>query len=76
MICYHLHQRFRKQWKNYSFKVNFRNHILKVNIAQEETNFEMLKWGRILKFLVNDKPVVVKKQSTACGKLKKAMEIN
>ena len=31
--------RIPKQWKGYSFKINFRNQVLKVNIHQNETNF-------------------------------------
>jgi maltose phosphorylase len=30
-----------KQWEGYSFKVNFRNHIIKVNVTQVHTNLEM-----------------------------------
>ncbi|WP_274475082.1 glycoside hydrolase family 65 protein [Mangrovimonas aestuarii] len=30
-----------KQWEAYSFKVNFRNQILKVNVSQNETEFEL-----------------------------------
>ncbi|WP_298494974.1 glycoside hydrolase family 65 protein [uncultured Algibacter sp.] len=51
-----------KQWKDYSFKVNFRNHILKVNIAQNKTNFELLS-GSDLEILVNNKPVLLKSDS-------------
>ena len=48
-----------KQWKGYSFKVNFRNHILKVNVTQEQTHFEILS-GNDLEILVNDKPLSLK----------------
>ena len=47
-----------KQWKGYSFKINFRNQILKVNVSQRETNFE-LDSGDELTILVNGKLVVV-----------------
>ena len=30
-----------KQWKAYSFKVNFRDKIIKVNVSQKETTFEL-----------------------------------
>ncbi|WP_397445857.1 glycoside hydrolase family 65 protein [Polaribacter sp. R77954] len=30
-----------KQWKSYSFKVNFRNQIIKVIVSQKETYFEL-----------------------------------
>jgi maltose phosphorylase len=29
------------QWESYSFKINYRNQILKVNITQDQTNFEL-----------------------------------
>lgn len=41
-----------KGWVSYSFKVNFRNQILKVNISQSETTFE-LDGLEDLKILVN-----------------------
>ncbi|KAA5828016.1 glycoside hydrolase family 65 protein [Algibacter amylolyticus] len=51
-----------KQWKGYSFKVNFRNHILKVHITQEQTNFEIIG-GNDLEILVNNKPLMLKGDS-------------
>ncbi|GAA4932662.1 glycoside hydrolase family 65 protein [Algibacter agarivorans] len=48
-----------KQWEGYSFKVNFRNHILKVDISQKQTDFEIL-CGDNLEILVNDKPLLLK----------------
>jgi len=48
-----------KQWEAYSFKVNFRNHILKVNIGQKQTHFEILS-GDELEILVNNKPILLK----------------
>ena len=50
--------RIPKQWKGYSFKINFRNQVLKVNIHQNKTDFE-LDSGDELTILVNDKLVVV-----------------
>ena len=47
-----------KQWDAYSFKINFRNQILKVNVCQNETNFE-LEGNKDLKILVNDKLVTI-----------------
>lgn len=47
-----------KQWKGYSFKVNFRDHVLKVNVTQEQTYFEML-CGEALEILFKDKPLVL-----------------
>ena len=42
------------QWKGYSFKVNFRNQIVKVNVTQAETSFE-LEGTNALTILVNGK---------------------
>jgi len=47
-----------KQWDAYSFKINFRNQILKVNVCQNETNFE-LEGNKDLQILVNDKLVTI-----------------
>ena len=47
-----------KQWDAYSFKINFRNQILKVNVCQNETKFE-LEGNKDLKILVNDKLVTI-----------------
>ncbi|NMH86779.1 glycoside hydrolase family 65 protein [Flavivirga algicola] len=50
-----------KQWESYSFKLNFRNHILKIDISQNQTNFEVL-YGDDLEIIVNDKLVLLKKK--------------
>ncbi len=47
-----------KQWKSYSFKINFRNQIIKVNVCQNETNFE-LEGNEELQILVNDIPITI-----------------
>jgi maltose phosphorylase len=41
-----------KQWDTYSFKVNYRNSIVKVNVCQNETTFE-LESENSLQILVN-----------------------
>ncbi|EDP96602.1 glycoside hydrolase family 65 protein [Kordia algicida OT-1] len=46
------------QWKGYSFKVNYRNHILKINVTQDGTSFELEK-GDDLVILVDGKKVAV-----------------
>ena len=48
-----------KQWKGYSFKVNFRNAIVKVNVTQNGTHFEM-EGERELQVLVNNTLVTIK----------------
>jgi len=47
-----------KQWEAYSFKINFRNQIVKVNVSQNETIFE-LDGNEELQILVNDKLVTI-----------------
>ncbi|WMI64746.1 glycoside hydrolase family 65 protein [Aestuariibaculum sp. YM273] len=47
-----------KQWEGYSFKINFRNQILKVVVTQQETKFE-LESAKELKILVNDELQVI-----------------
>ncbi len=44
--------RIPEAWKSYSFKVNFRNQILKVSVAQNGTCFKLIK-GQQLAILVN-----------------------
>ncbi|PQJ81526.1 glycoside hydrolase family 65 protein [Polaribacter glomeratus] len=47
-----------KQWKSYSFKVNFRNQIIKVNVHQNKTDFE-LEGTFDVHILVNGEPIIV-----------------
>jgi len=47
-----------KQWDAYSFKINFRNQILKVNVSQNKTTFT-IESNSELQILVNDKLVTV-----------------
>ncbi|GAA0739009.1 glycoside hydrolase family 65 protein [Gaetbulibacter jejuensis] len=51
-----------KEWDGYSFKINFRNQIIKVNVNQGKTNFE-LEGGESLDILVNDKKVTIEANS-------------
>ncbi len=46
------------QWEGYSFKINFRNQILKVNVSQNKTLFE-LDGNTSIDILVNDKLVTI-----------------
>jgi len=52
--------RIPKEWKAYSFKINFRNQILKVNVSQSETKFE-LNSGEEMSIYLNDELVKVEK---------------
>ncbi len=47
-----------KQWKAYSFKVNFRNQILKVYVSQTDAKFE-LEGDKELELLINNKSVTI-----------------
>jgi maltose phosphorylase len=47
-----------KQWKGYSFKVNFRDQILTVNVSQDGTKFEV-DGDKSLNILVNNQAVKV-----------------
>ncbi len=46
------------QWKAYSFKINFRNKILKVNVDHSETHFE-LEGSEELNVLVQNKKLII-----------------
>lgn len=48
-----------EQWDSYSFKINFRNQILKVHVGKAETQFE-LEGNQVLDIMVNGKMVVLK----------------
>lgn len=50
------------QWQGYSFKINFRNQILKVSVHQNETKFS-LEGNQPLSVFVNGKEVVVEPNS-------------
>ena len=50
--------RIPSQWKSYSFKVNFRNQVLKVSVTQNKASFELVQ-GKAITILVNDKSVQV-----------------
>jgi maltose phosphorylase len=46
------------EWKAYSFKVNFRGQIVKVNVTNLQTTFE-LEGGEALDIIVNDSPLTI-----------------
>ncbi|MFG6687377.1 glycoside hydrolase family 65 protein [Mariniflexile sp. HNIBRBA6329] len=48
-----------KQWKGYSFKINFRNLILKVHVTQQDTTFE-LEGHDTLQIEINDTVRILK----------------
>ncbi|SFZ93238.1 maltose phosphorylase [Flaviramulus basaltis] len=47
-----------EQWKEYSFKVNFRNQILKVNVSKNQTHFQ-LEGTDSLQISVNSKMLTI-----------------
>ncbi|WP_299521190.1 glycoside hydrolase family 65 protein [Winogradskyella sp.] len=47
-----------KQWEAYSFKVNFRHQIIKVNVCQGHTHFE-LEGDKDLQIMVNGKAILI-----------------
>ncbi|NNL31585.1 MAG: glycoside hydrolase family 65 protein, partial [Flavobacteriaceae bacterium] len=56
MLCFK--PQIPKEWNAYSFKINFRGQILKVNVTKHETNFE-LDGHKDLQILVNDKLITI-----------------
>jgi maltose phosphorylase len=58
----HFSPKIPKEWTGYSFKINFRNQILKVVINHQETQF-LVEGTEELTVYVNDEAVVVKPHS-------------
>jgi maltose phosphorylase len=58
----HFAPKIPKQWNGYSFKINFRNQILKVVINHDETNF-FLEGEKAITIFVNEKCVLVEPNS-------------
>jgi len=58
----HFTPRIPEQWEAYSFKINFRNQILKVCVEANETKFS-LEGGKELTVFVNGKAVLVEPNS-------------
>ena len=58
----HFEPRIPEQWQAYSFKINFRNQILKVSVHANETKFA-LEGGEAISVFVNGKPVTVEPNS-------------
>ena len=58
----HFEPRIPKDWNGYTFKINFRNQILKVSVHQHETNFTLEGDTKISVF-VNGKEVSVEPNS-------------
>ncbi len=54
----HFEPRIPKEWKGYSFKINFRNQILKVEVLQNETKFS-LEGNTEITVIVNGNEILV-----------------
>ena len=54
----HFSPKIPKEWEGYSFKINFRNQILKVAITHDQTTFSV-DGNNTLNIVVNGEPVVV-----------------
>src|SRR5690606_34892819 len=54
----HFHPQIPKEWKSYSFKINFRNRILTVKDTQGEPEFSV-HGNENLEIVVNGSPVMV-----------------
>ncbi|WP_293872582.1 glycoside hydrolase family 65 protein [Flavobacterium sp.] len=60
--CLHFEPRIPSQWQAYSFKINFRNQILKVAVHQNETNFS-LEGETAISVFVNGAAILVEPNS-------------
>jgi len=58
----HFSPRIPKEWNGYSFKINFRNQILKVAVQQNETKFS-IDGSKDLKVFVNGNEILVEPNS-------------
>ncbi len=58
----HFSPKIPKEWNGYSFKINFRNQILKVSVNQKETTFS-LEGDKEISVFVNRKSVLVEPNS-------------
>jgi maltose phosphorylase len=58
----HFEPRIPKEWDGYSFKINFRNQILKISVHQNDTTFS-LEGSKEISVFVNGKEVLVEPNS-------------
>ena len=54
----HFSPKIPKEWEGYSFKINFRHQILKIEVTHNETKFS-LEGDQALTVFVNGKEIVV-----------------
>ena len=60
----HFSPKIPKEWTAYSFKINFRNQILTVNINHDQTTFSV-DGDTTLEIMVNGNPVTVQNSNLA-----------
>jgi maltose phosphorylase len=58
----HFEPRIPKEWEGYSFKINFRNQILKISVHQNDTTFS-LEGNKEISVFVNGKEILVEPNS-------------
>jgi maltose phosphorylase len=58
----HFEPKIPSQWEGYSFKINFRNQILKISVRQNETHFS-LEGNKEITVFVNGKEILVEPNS-------------
>ncbi len=54
----HFSPKIPKEWQSYSFKINFRNQILKIIVSQQQTQF-LLEGKENITIFLHDNPVIV-----------------
>jgi maltose phosphorylase len=60
----HFSPKIPKEWQGYSFKINFRNQIVKISVNHNETQLT-LEGDKELTVFVNEKPVLVEPNKLA-----------
>jgi maltose phosphorylase len=58
----HFSPKIPKEWKGYSFKINFRNQILTVSVNHKETTFTVDDDDQDLTIIVNGNPIIASKK--------------
>ncbi|MCT6807105.1 MAG: hypothetical protein M3026_02775, partial [Bombilactobacillus sp.] len=55
-------------WQNYSFKLNYRNRLIKVAVSHDEVKLDLIS-GKQLTVMVKDQQVELKEGEVACLKV-------
>ena len=51
-----------ERWKKFSFKINYKRNILKIEISKETTKYELLK-GNKIKFKHEEEQIILDKRN-------------